>query len=449
MDPETRMQLLIWYKSPTKFYEDLYGHPPFPYQARVLKFIPKLRRLMILSASGTGKSELLAGIGLWLCIPYSYYIKRSYDVIILAGSQDQARSLYNYTSEILPEHPVLSKLVDGEVQVTQCRFKTGSMIRALPTSLKSVQGKHTPCVIIDEAVLAGDFFIKDAYRIVGGFPDSRIILSGTPMEYSSLFVEMWDDLKNYPDYFSKDKPDPLDWARFSWSVMECPRITKEEVEEAKRRLSDEQFSIFWLGKPYPVTNTVVPVELIRRQSIGYSKFQYDPAHKVGKIIFGIDWGMTDRSVLVIVQILDDQYRVLEIDEWRGQRYENVHDWIKAYAIKYKPDHIFVDLNPKGESSRCVDRLMPLGFDVKAINMGQERGSLQVRMKYLFEHSKIIIPQDDEFQPLLNEIKRYTWDQIKNDDRVTALMLSLKNINEEEYQDQFYYKISSFKRKRLW
>jgi len=446
MNGSLRLRLLQWYKDPPSFFRDLYSLEPFYYQGRIMKEVSKLRRMMLLAAGGTGKTIVLAALGLWLCIVYSNYHKKKYDVIIVAGSDEQARSLYQYSTEPLQNHAILSQFVDGDVLKTLTRLKPyGSLFRALPNSEKAIQGKHAPGFIIDEAVLAGNFRVKDAYRVIGQFEDSKLILSGTPMEYDTLFVDMWLDEKKYPDYYKIDNPTPRNWARFSWNAMECPVITEEDIEEARRELSEDEFSIFWLGKPYPLINTVIPVSIIRKQSIGYEKFKYDYKNKLGKIVFGVDWGFAAYSVLIIAQYLENKYKILDALEWKQQQYDNVHEWIASYADMYKPDRIFVDINPRGESLRCVANLQPKGHYVKPINMSQERHSLQVRMKSLFEHGRVIIPES--YQPLLNELKRYKWDQTKNDDRVTGLMLSLKDLEEHTYSE-LYYKIAKPRRRAM-
>jgi len=445
-----QLKIIQWYKDPSSFFRDLYHQEPFPYQARVLSYLPdlNLRRILILSAAGTGKSKLLACIALWLALVYSYYHRKKYDVVIVSGSAEQSRSLYEYSAVPLKENDIFDEVIDGEVLKTITRFKTKSVVRALPLSLKAIQGKHVPAVIIDEAALVDDFTINDTYRIVGGFEDSLIILSGTPMEYTSKFVEMWLDKKTYPDYFdlSEDKRTPTTWARFTWSAMDCPRFTEEEIEEARRNLTEEQFRIFWEGIPYPVTNTVVPIDDIRKCSIGIHKFRYDPSRKNGKVIFGIDYGYRDLSVIVVANKIDDMYRIIDVAEWNRTKYENIQDWIEAYAMRYRPDYVFVDLNPKGESQRTVDRLRMKGIMIEAVDLAKELGTLQVRMKTLFEKEKILVPE--EFQPLLNELRLYTWDKRKGDDRVTALMLSLRDIEENRQSTDIYYKVARTRRRPL-
>ena len=762
-----QLKILQWYKNPSLFFKELYGEDPYSYQKDVLDLMKDLRRILILASGGTGKTKLLAAIGLYFAIVYAQFHNKKYDVVIISGSMEQSGTLYDYFAIPLKNHPILSTLVDGDVLKTEVRFKNGSVIRALPLSLKSIQGKHMPLVIIDEAALVDDFTIGDTYRIVGGFEDSKILLSGTPMSYDSLFVKMWGDEKQYPDF--KDSKNPDDWKRFYWSCLQCPRFTPKEIEEAKRTLTEEQFQVFWIGRPYPLTNTVVPIDKIRKASIGIKKFDYDPNKKNGIILFGIDYGFclsedteilsdrgwktyknikngdfvltlnpvtleseyqkcisisfrdyegemmnlksknidllltynhpipfmhrpkaknrflhfhkigervthdylirkakfignkpdyfllpeyknsyisgngakniiirkereikiedfleffgwfiteghcrkslkrveisqagkkhfqyrkeindllkrmglsfslyknkdfliydvqlwsylkqfgksetkfipneiknldytllnilvktmmkgdgsnsgfqyetkseqlsndfqeillksgeyipwinrhknlysiniksknsspnrnhyistdyngkiwylsvpneiilvrrkskpcfihnADLTVIVVVELIDGNYKVLNVIEWNRQMYDTIQDWIEAYALQYKPDYVFVDLNPKGESQRTVERLLSKGIRTEAVDLGQNLGSLQVRMQNIFEKERILIPE--EFMNLTNELKSYTWNKRKGDDRTTALMLALKDIETRGNTD-FYYKVA--------
>ena len=797
-DGNTKLQMLIWYKDPSIFYKDLYNEVPYDYQAKFMREVVNLKRVMLLSAAGIGKTKMLSAVGLWLTIVYSYMKKKSYDVLILSGSELQAKKLYEYSYTALSSHPIISKFVDGKPQKTYAKFITGSTIQALPKSLTSIQGQHVNCfddktevltangfklfkdityedniatlntkndlleyhkplniinkpfkgslvklenrfidimctedhnlyiktqwkgwnlhpaklhdlpfrfyikkdckwngnkdsifvlpeyyeqtkhrlypekifdielwlkfigyylsegncsfnkgqnrisiaafdydnkneiysiaetlgfnpkycssgirihnrqlyeylnklgkyawtkyipselkqlskenleyllygllkgdghkdrksmsfnlsskqliedigeiglkcgytvsysnkpsykkyfdknnkiytikenyyirlshnnevrfsralsnirkrekyngnvycvtvpnhiimirrngstcwigncVIVDEAALVDDFTLKDTNRIIGGEianPDNKLLYIGTPTEYTSLYVEMWEDKKKYPDYWETKPEERIDtmWSRYSWSAINCPRFSKEEIERMKKELTEEDFNKFWLGVPYPVINTVVPIEQIRKLSIGYPKFLYDINKKIGKIIFGIDWGMTDKSVLVILQIIDDstaatgyRYRLIDCLEWQGQEYDTVHDWIKYYADMYRPDFVFVDLNPKGESERCIKKLSPSGYYTQAINLGAERSTLQARMKHIFEKELIIIPQD--YQALLNNIKKYTWSTNKQDDYVTALFLALKDIEQDQEEEGSFIKVGRIKRR---
>jgi len=416
-----KITLKLWYKDPCLFFRDVFDLEPYPYQCKVLRDLKDLNnnRILILSAGGTGKTRLLAGSALWSSTALSYYLQKPYDTIIISGSEDQSRYLYEYCTQGIENNSVLASMVQGEPLKSITKFSNGSVIRALPNSLKAIQGKHSDCVIVDEACLAGDFVIRDTFRIVSTSPYNRIILSGTPMEYDSIFVDYYEDAQK-----PKEQRKYPEWKVYSWSAFECPRISQQALEEAKK-LPTDMFTIFWMGKPYPIVDTVVNIKDIRECSDRIDKFEYDPDADL--TVMGIDWGWKAPTVVVIVQYIDDEIRVLEDIEWTRQRYEDVHSWIEALAKQYKVDRIYCDLNPKGESQRLQEKPLP----VFPVALNSERPMLQSRMRQVFELKKIRIPE--EFVKLLYQLKRYRWDTKEGDDHVVALMLALKEAEKPSKQ----------------
>jgi len=297
MEADKAFTLLRWYHNPSVFFKEVFNLEPYVYQSKILNELRDLsiRRVLIMAAGGTGKTKLLAGLALWSTTALSKYLGKPYEVIIISGSQDQSRYLYEYCKEAIQYNIILSDLVKGEPLMTITRFKDNSIIRALPNSLKAIQGKHAHCVIVDEASIAGDFIIRDTLRIVSAHDPDRIILSGTPIDYYSLFVEMWEDDVKYNE-----------WKRFHWDALECP-ITRKHLEEAKKMPIDH-FNIFYLGKPYPMTNTLISPNLIKEASRDIQSFTYDSNGQ--SPIAGIDWGLRHPTVLVIIQQKDGIFRVI-------------------------------------------------------------------------------------------------------------------------------------------
>jgi hypothetical protein len=98
--------------------------------------------------------------------------------------------------------------------------------------------------------------------------------------------------------------------------------------------------------------------------------------------------------------------------------------------------------PKEESQRTVDRLTIQGFYVKPISFSQNKLSYQMRLRALFEQSKIWIPE--VFDRVLVELKKYKYDTKTGDDHVVALMLACTDPEPEKYSS-FYFKVARAKR----
>ena len=405
-------KFLLWYHYPERFFEDVFGYPPFPYQKEVLYAVKKgSKRIVIQAAGGTGKTLLLAGIALYLAIVVSKVEGEPIKVVIISGSRDQAKYLYDYCMDAL-EHEYLEDEIEGEPLQSITRFKNGSEIRALPNSLKAIQGKHADVVIIDEAVLAGDFLIRDAFRITAGRKRDIIILSGTPMDAASLFCNIFQDQDEYPE-----------WIRFHWSAKECPLITEEKLEEIKN-LPDDVRTIFWEGKPFTSkVERVVDFESLKRACKNVPRFNVDP--KGEKVVIGVDWGWQHYTAIVVLQKVEDEFRVLYCDQWRREEFESIHDKIEQIYKQYGASIIYADAEDVGENQRLEAR----GLVVKPIPFQRKKTQMQTMMRMIFYQGKIKIPQ--EFQDLIQQLRNYSWDTKKNDDLVDALMLALYNYEEEK------------------
>ena len=421
-----RLTLQIWERYPHYFFKDIFGMEPYPYQKRVLQELADLsiKRVMILAAGGTGKTRLLACLALYLAVPKATSLGRPISVIIISGSADQAKYLYSYCREAISRNNILNSLVKGEPLVSKTEFKNGSVIFAVPNSLTVIQGKHCDVVIIDEAAIAGDFVVRDALRITSTSDIDRIILSGTPMQYDSLFVDMWENPTSYPDW---DPRKNTFARRYHWSARECPKISIERLEEAKR-LPPDLYAIFWEGKPYALTNTVVPREDLVRASKNIHT-EYDPNIES---IAGLDWGFgAAETVLVIVQKRDNIYYVVGVFAWTTDEMENVHDAIQSTCRQYNVRIVYADAAQVGENQRLSSR----GVYVKPIHFSKEKSRLQGRMRALFHQGRIRI--DEEEIELLRQLRKYTWDTHEDDDRVDALMLA---INEEEKEQDIWWTV---------
>jgi hypothetical protein len=362
------IKFTLWYKDPAKFFKDIYGMEPYPYQAKVLRYLmdPKKRRIILVAAGGTGKTKLLACIALWLTLVLPKFIGRSYSVIIISGSQDQARYLYEYSKYAVSDNKILSEEVEGEPLMSVTHFKDRSIIMAVPNSLKAIQGKHMDCVIVDEGALAGDFIIQDTLRIVSTSDRDLIILSGTPMVYSSTFVEYYDNVDRYPE-----------WERFTWAASDCPEISKEKWEEAKK-LPEDMFVVFWEGKPYAKTGTLIPTPEIKAVSKDQPNVAPDPRYEV---VAGLDWGWC----------LSGDTEVLTKHGWKQLNNCSINEDIicldqKTFCSKYLP---IISITSKPYhgimthiSSRNIDVLCKPRHIIPYLNRNKQK----LHLHYAYEHT---------------------------------------------------------------
>lgn len=429
-DLKTQATMLLWYKKPERFFYDIYGLRPYPYQEKVMKELSDLNihRILVMASGGSGKTKLIAAHTLWLTVPLAFMLKRPVQVVVISGSEDQAKNLYNYIKDSIKNTPEISKLVDGEPLATETRFKDGSEIKAVPNSQKAIQGLHKDVVIVDEAVLAGDFVLRDAFRItVKNNSLDRIIFLGTPMQYDSLFVEMYMNEKEYPE-----------WKRYHWSNADCPNISKQRLEEAKK-LSPDVYAIFWEGKPYAVMDTLIPFDYLKRSTYGI-ELSYEPSFDT---YGGIDWGYEHETALTLAQWNHNtkQWQVFYNEGWRREEFSDMHKRIAELCKQFKVKVVYCDASDIGENQR----LSALGINVVPIIFKNERVIMQSNLKALFYSDKILI--DENLVPLKEQLKKYTWDTKKHDDRVDSLMLAVRDGDLSEKDKETPYIIDVVRSKK--
>lgn len=409
----------IWYKDPAVFFKDIFNLEPYPYQKNILRALPsEPKRMIMMAAGGTGKTKMLACIALWLTVVYPKFIKRPYTVIIISGSDEQARYLYEYCKYAIQDTKILSEEVDGDPLQSLTKFKDRSLIRAVPNSLKAIQGKHEDCVIVDEGALAGDFVIQDTLRIVSTTDKDLIILSGTPTVYATHFVEIWEQPEKHTE-----------WKRFHWSAKDCPSISAEKIEEAKK-LPEDMWVRFWEGNPFAGGDTLIPITEIKDATKDTPHFQIDPSVEV---IAGVDWGWQHYTAITVLQRgKDGIFRILYQDAWRREDFEDMGTKLAYICSEYKVSKIYADSEDIGENQRLESK----GFILEPIKFNEWKVQMQSHMKIVFHQRMIKIPID--YQMLIQELRRYKWNTKEGDDSVTSLFLALWGAKAE--LNGFYYEI---------
>lgn len=377
----------------------------------------------------TGKTRLLADIALWSSTILSYIIlKQPYSVIIESGSQEQSRILYDYLKTWIENNDILSKLVKGEPLKTNTEFKNTSFIKALPASWKSIFGQHANLVLIDEAVEAGEDLIEDSLRVVATHKPSRRIFSSTPHTYNSKFVDMWEKEDEYKD-----------WKRYSWSALDCPLYTEKVIEEARKK-GDMYFNVFYLGKPYALIGTVIPIEKIKNCSRGVDLFTYEK--DFGYSVMGIDWGWApDPTAISIIQRDDEQVRLLYYREKLKEDPEVAVNWIENACKEYNIDRIQSDSHNKHMNALVRKRGLPL-FE---ISFKGEKGMMQSNLTSLFEREVIRIPE--QFVRFNWQLRQYTYNTKGSDDLVDSLLLACRQYRKGLSSELYFKKFSSMKKRK--
>lgn len=406
-------QIFEWRFDLPAFFEAVTGHTPYPYQADFLKKMQNLNnRYAVISAGrGTGKTECLAVLALW----YVYVLPITtpgipMKVVILAGSEKQARICYGYIMGYIAKIPFLQNGLARDPTKEEIEFIDGSWIRPLTASEKSVRGPHPDLLVVDEACQADDDLLTAAMPMIGTSRFPRLILSSTPDKFFSLFVNI----------FSKDKDFPQ-FLRFNWSAENCPIVSKQFLKNQQKLIDRGNYMIEYLGIPYSFAGKVFPLEQLKN-CVKHRGLVDSNGSKYA----GVDWGHYPApTVIVIVERIDDKkgqikWKVLHAEPFLKQNFEHVLDKIELIARSYQVSSLYTDSNDIGENQRLSGR----GLPVLPVKFKSQKAAMISNLRALVENELVMIDGAKDY-PLVAQMRDYRYDSKKGDDYVDALMLAVR------------------------
>jgi hypothetical protein len=400
-------KLVTWRYHPDKFFEDVRPDVDKCTNNQVVFFRDvangEVKSIILCSARGTSKTLCLAATAVWFVVVLPYFTKIPCRVVVLSGSQIQSDILYDYCLEIINGNEYIRSQVIEKPLRSVTKFKMG-WIKPLPASLKSTLGHRADLLIIDEAVEAGADIIKRAFSILAGSKYNKKILSSTPHDYLSLFVDIWED------------PDKYQYAKHGyWSQLECPWITAEEIEERRRVLDEHTFNVDVLGIPTPM-DTFFPLDDIRECRVD-EKIKHNPDARTQ---LGIDWGWSPSpTVLTVVQVLGDRdhVQVLYQKPFKRESPKVMDQKIDGLVEQYDINRILVDNSHIHENERLRER----GHRVQAIKFKGKKGQIMGELRRLVSSHELEYWEGE--WGLTDQLRRYTEEKKKDQDRVDSLALA--------------------------
>ncbi|MEP0324568.1 terminase large subunit domain-containing protein [Bauldia litoralis] len=195
------------------------GIEPDPWQAELLRAMP--RRALLLCSRQSGKTTTTALMALHRAV---------YDpgapIVVVSPSQRQS-------AEMLRTVKGLLGALDGAPDLAaesalKIELATGSRIIALPGTERTIRGlAGVRLAIVDEAARVEDELLA-AIRPMLATSNGSLVALTTPAGQRGFFYESWHG--------------DASWHRVRVSADECPRITKEFLDEEMRELGPTRFS---------------------------------------------------------------------------------------------------------------------------------------------------------------------------------------------------------------
>lgn len=216
------------------------GLEPDPWQAKLLMERPA--RSLLLCSRQSGKSTVTALLALWTAIYEAPAL-----VLLLSPSQRQSGELFR---QVVGFHARLagSPPMSSETAL-RAELSNGSRIIALPGTEKTVRGyAAADLVVIDEASRVEDALMAGVRPMLATKRSGRLIALTTPAGKRGWFHEAWTKSE--------------DWTKVRVAAADCPRISKEFLDEELRELGqgrfDEEYNLVWRD----ADEAVFPVQVI-------------------------------------------------------------------------------------------------------------------------------------------------------------------------------------------
>ncbi len=196
------------------------GVPPDPWQAAMLR--SAARQLIMLCSRQSGKSTVAAILALHEAIH-----KPSALVLLLSPSLRQSQELFR---KVKDSHNALPSVVPVEQEsALQLTFENQSRIVALPGKESTIRGfSGVSLLIVDEASRVDDALYQ-AVRPMLAVSQGRIVLLSTPFARRGFFHDVWEN------------GGPA-WQRTRVTAFECPRISREWLEEERKQIGSHWYS---------------------------------------------------------------------------------------------------------------------------------------------------------------------------------------------------------------
>lgn len=418
------LKLALYRRNPVRFVRDELGGTPSPHQAELLTACADLDKLyFILSAGrGGGKTKVVSWVVSWAmaCLPDLY---PKYDIIILGGSEEQSRIMYDYFyKDIYKTKYLEGRLVDNP-SMMKTVFQKGT-VRAIPASERRIRGPHPEMLLLDEVCAADDALVENAIPMMSGSLHGRVFMLSTPHKYFGIFQDYWDNHKLYE--YNRYGP---------WPLTKCHWVSKRWLELIKIQMTPAKYMVEILGQ-FPKAGALVFNADWIDLCIAKEPFTLNPNYDHDG---GIDWGHVNPTVLVRAQNIRGKIRFPGPQmSWQYELFPKIHEEIGETYHKKRGDTYYADASHIGENQRLETN----GINVERILFTEKnKPGMAELMAHLIYKQLIDISPDNV--DLILKMKKYKWEMTRTGkekltktdaDDVEAMLLSIYELYEAGYLD---------------
>lgn len=229
--------------TPLALWAEVMGVPADPWQAQVLT--SDSRRIILNCCRQSGKSTLASVLAI------SDVLREPESLVLLLSpslrqSQELARKVFHAYAKL--GRPVPSEAESRLV----LELRNGSRVVALPgADDSSIRGfSHVSRLVLDEASRCSEALYRSCRPMIS-VSNGKILLLSTPYGRQGFFYETWIEQEG--------------WLKIQVPASECPRLTREFLQEERQAMGQAWFSQEYLNSFEEVDDmTVFDYDLVQK-----------------------------------------------------------------------------------------------------------------------------------------------------------------------------------------
>ena len=384
-DPSNR-----FIKLPIDSYLDLLGVSPNSAQIALINTInnPKYRFVCAALSRRQGKTYITNVIGqLVSLVPNSHILIMSPNYALSQISFDLQRQLIKHFDLEVVRDNAKDKVIE---------LSNGSTIRmGSVNQVDSTVGRSYDLIIFDEAALADG---KDAFNIALrptlDKEASKAVFISTPRGRNNWFADFYH--RGYSDEFR-------DWASIRATYHENPRLSEEDIIEAKKAMSAAEFSQEYLADFNTYEGQIWNFNF---EECVADLSQLDTRNM--DVFAGLDVGYKDPTALCVIAYDWDEQKYYVVDEYlNAERTTEQHAAeIRKRIDKYDIDWIFID-----SAAQQTRYDFAQNYDISTINAKKSVLDGISHAAGIVDNDILIV--DQKCKEVLSCVDQYQWDNNPN------------------------------------
>ena len=377
-------------KLPIESYLELLGIEPNSSQTALINAVsnPKYRFICASVARRQGKTYISNIIGQLVClVPNSHVLLMSPNYSLSQISFDLQRQLIKHFDLEMLRDNAKDKVIELSNNST---IRMGSI-----NQVDSVVGRSYDLIIFDEAALTdGRDAFNVALRPTLDKEQSKAIFISTPRGRNNYFAEFY--YRGFTDEFPE-------WCSIKATYHENPRVSEQDIIEAKKGMSEAEFSQEYLADFNVFEGQVWSFN--HEECIADLK-EFDTSKM--DVFAGLDVGYKDPTAFCVIAYDWDSEKFYLVDEYlNSERTTEQHATeIRRMIDKHSIDYIYID-----SAAQQTRFDFAQNYDISTINAKKSVLDGIGHAAGIIDNNKLII--DQRCREALSCVDQYQWDSNPN------------------------------------